>query len=165
MINKFELWFNRALEFARGDSRDYNAFLSINKNYLNNIYKNMIENKEIENDDFIKHITYLITSGSKGIKYILPDLIFKINIINLDEENNLMYFNLIYNISGDIFKIDDNIYKFELNNHNLLYNYVFNIIKHNIDSLYKIYQLKILYNDLILNPNTKLNYFFLNSIL
>ena len=164
MIDKFELWYNRALDFARGDGRDYSAFLSINKNYSNNIYKNMIENNNIENDEFIKHITYIITNGSKGIKYILPDIIFKINILNLDEENNCMYFNLNYSISDSVFKIEDYIYTFELNDLIHLYDYVFNIIKDNIDSLYKKYQLKIFYNDLLLNPNTKLNYFFVNSI-
>jgi len=159
MIIKFDNWIYRAEDFARGDGRDYIAYLNINKNFINNIYPKYIENNNIENNNFIKHIIYKITSGVKGTQFIYPDLIF--NIINIKIENEIMYFNL-NDLNGNILKSENDLINFELKDNNInLYHYIYDIIKLNNKLLYKLYQLKILYNDNLLHPNVKLNYFLI----
>ena len=69
MIDKFTKWYKRAFEFAMGDQRDMNGFININNNYKSNIYTKYIN--EIENDNFLSHMLFIISDGNKGEKYIV----------------------------------------------------------------------------------------------
>jgi hypothetical protein len=148
MINKFDKWYDRALEFATGDVRDIAAFYSIIHKFKEEIYCDFI-NTEIENNIFIQNMLYKLNIG--GQKYIYPNLI--INISNIIFDNDIIKLD-INNINFeyiDNITIDSNqkIYK--------LYNIIYNKLK-NIYNLYNLEQLKLLYNNTVIENNDTLIY-------
>lgn len=148
LISKFNKIFNIYFEFSCGDSRDRLGFEKVNNEYITKVYNEYIKNKEIETDDVIQNMLYLITDSKIGIKYCFPKIILNIIFFETDINNNIKF--EILNINGD--KIFDTSIQ-EISSCKIIYE---NIINNNIfKSKYKLYeknQLVILYKMSIL-PN------------
>lgn len=156
IIMKFNNFYNKCYEFASGHQMDTIGFKKLNLEFMNTIYKELIENKDIENDIVIQHILYLISNSKIGSLYIYPTLIFNIIFKNIDINNNI---NIsILNINGE------NILELNINNISCqnIYNLIYDKIKYKYD-LYQKNQLKLLYNISILPNNNKLISLFITE--
>ena len=141
MIHKFDIWYKRALDYARGDSRDEQAFYSIVRTFQNTIYIKFKDTEKIVNNIFIQNMLFKLNI-SGGKKYVYPDLI--INISNPTFNEDIVELE-IHNIN---FEYIDNITISRYACINDLYQLIFNKLK---DKLVKLEQLKILYNNKFLD--------------
>ena len=152
MINKFNIYYFKCHNFACGDGRDMIGFIRINKNFIDTTYMNIIKDTELENDPFIKHMLYHISSNKNGSKYIYPNIIININFINSTIDDGLII--NIYNMNNDI--ITD-----LLVNKKITINKLYDLICSNdvINSKYRLYditQLKILNNTVLIPLSNKI---------
>jgi hypothetical protein len=154
IIKKFIKWYNRAYEFAITDPRDFSAFCRINNEFLN-IYNSLINNDnidEINNNIFIKIMLEYINKNNPH-NVIFPNYI--INIINIKIINEIIQFD-ISNMIGNIINNDIIL---DLNSSCIdLYEKIFS---YDILGIINITQLKIIYNNNLINYNNIL----LNTLL
>jgi hypothetical protein len=165
MVNKFNLWYSDVIYFGtHGHQMDIAGFQNILKKFDTTFYPTFIKDKEIEYDNFIQNMLYVVTSGKKGFKYIFPTLI--INILNAE------YYCDIPDIFAGVLKftigtIGYNILydleiKINLKTTNL-YRLVYDKLK-NECNLYELDQLILLYNNNLILKDKNLTDEFLREI-
>jgi hypothetical protein len=156
MIIKFDKWYDRALEFAQWDPRDYRGFLQIIDNFKNNIYPSFRESS-IEDNIFIQNMLFKLNMN--GQKYIFSSLIIIIFNDKYNNENETLNFDIanIYNEYIASLTININL------NITALYELIFDKLKYQY-KIYKLEQLKLLYNNALIN-NLKISDVFHNRIL
>ena len=145
IIRKFIKWYNRAYEFAITDPRDFCALCRINNDFLN-IYDSLINDDidDINNNIFIKIMLEYINKNNPH-NVIFPNFI--INIINIKIINETVQFD-ISNMIGNILYNDIIL---DLNSSCInLYEIIFS---YDILGIINITQLKIIYNNNLINYN------------
>jgi hypothetical protein len=149
MILKFNKWYNRAEEFAWGDSRDQQGFKSIITKFRQTIYPTFKDTIICDNV-FIQNLLCRLNI----IDY--PSKIVNICNTKYNYETEIMNFH-ISNMNGEyIDSLSININSYSIN----LYELIFDKIKYRYN-LYKLDQLKLLYDNDLIAKGSKLSEIFL----